>query len=327
MIKPELKPSEPNVPGYAQLLLKAWKGAASNVMISVLRNQDNLYLDSNGQWVSSEVFLTLPTLELKNDIPSVQIGPQIIDALLANRQAAYRITIKDDAARDAGILMMPNGLLSSQAGGENPLVDHTRKLEDVAPVKETLEPPPQAASDEPKPVLPEPDVQEVIPPKAPKSRLGLWVALGVIIVLLLGIAAWWFMRSPQTPAATASVPAPAPVQTSGPCGDDLMSKTSELEFVKGCLHSQPGSAQLQSVIEKAKASKRCDIAQRLYAYKAQSGDLALAMRYAQEYDPKTAQENGCFSPDAQTAIYWYEIIVNQDPQKSEAKARLAELKK
>jgi hypothetical protein len=37
----------------------------------------------------------------------------------------------------------------------------------------------------------------------------------------------------------------------------------------------------------------------------------MAMRYAQEYDPKSAQEGGCFSPDPQTASYWYEAVVNQ----------------
>ena len=329
MIKPELKPVEPIVPGYARLVLKAWKGAANNVLISVLRNQDSLYLDSTGQWVSGEVFLTLPTLEQMEDTPSVQIGPQIIDALLANRQAAYRITIKDDATRDVGVLMMPPGLLSSQAGGENLLLDHTRTLEEIAPVSESPAPLPPVETPEPEP-QPEPEPEPPVTDPAPapaKSRLWLWLAIAAAIVVLLGAAAWWFLRTPETPVTAAPTPVPAPAQTSGPCGDDLMSKGSELEFVKGCLHSQPGSEQLLQVIDKAKASKRCDIAQRLYAYKAQSGDLNLAMRYAQEYDPKTAQANGCFSPDAQTAIYWYEVIVNQDPQRSEAKARLAELKK
>jgi hypothetical protein len=39
--------------------------------------------------------------------------------------------------------------------------------------------------------------------------------------------------------------------------------------------------------------------------------------------PKRAD---AFSPDPQTASYWYEAVVNQDPQNAEAKARLAELK-
>jgi hypothetical protein len=52
----------------------------------------------------------------------------------------------------------------------------------------------------------------------------------------------------------------------------------------------------------------------------------MAMRYAQEYDPKSAQGADASSPDPQTASYWYEAVVNQDPQNAEAKARLAELK-
>jgi hypothetical protein len=46
-----------------------------------------------------------------------------------------------------------------------------------------------------------------------------------------------------------------------------MNSGNAMEFVKGCLRSQPSSAQLLDVIAKAKADKKCDVAQRLYAYK------------------------------------------------------------
>jgi hypothetical protein len=47
-----------------------------------------------------------------------------------------------------------------------------------------------------------------------------------------------------------------------------MNSGNAMEFVKGCLRSQPSSAQLLDVIAKAKADKKCDVAQRLYAYSA-----------------------------------------------------------
>lgn len=330
MIKPELKALQPVIPGYAQLLLKAWKGGMDGVMISVLRNQDSLYLDNDGGWSSAEVFLALPTLTLDEGVPTVQVGPSLVDPLLANRQAAYRIAIKDDASRDMGILMISEGLLSSQAGGENPLPVNTRSLNDTPPTPPAVEPTPPPVP-EPAPVVSEaPAPQPVEEPKAKRGK-GLIIALVVLLLLIAAAAAaWWFMRSPEAPAEETPPPAAAPAaaaKVSGPCGDDLMTKGNELAFVKGCLRSQPSSAQLLEVIAKAKAAKQCDVAQRLYAYKAQSGDTQMAMRYAEEYDPKTAQSGGCFSPDAQTAIYWYEIVVNQDSQNSGAKARLAELKK
>ncbi len=321
MIKPELKPLEPVNPGYATLLLKGWKGGTEGVEISILRNQDNLYLDSRGGWVSSEMFLGLPALSVMDDVPAVQVGPSFIDPLLANRQAAYRIAIKDSSTRDMGILAITDGLLSSQAGGENPPAENSQTLDVAPPVQ------PEPAIEPPAPA-PEPVVDA--PPAAPaKRKAPIAIILAVVALLLAAAAAgWWFMHKPATADASAPAPAAAPVaKISGPCGDEQMSSGNDMEFVKGCLRSQPSSAQLLDVITKAKADKRCDIAQRLYAYKAQSGDTQMAMRYAQEYDPKSAQADGCFSPDPQTASYWYEAVVNQDPQNAEAKARLAELKK
>lgn len=321
MIKPELKPLEPVNPGYATLLLKGWKGGTEGVEISILRNQDSLYLDSRGGWVSSEMFLGLPALSVMDDVPAVQVGSSFIDPLLANRQAAYRIAIKDSSTRDMGILAITDGLLSSQAGGENPLAENSQTLDVAPPVQ------PEPAIEPPAPA-PEPVVDA--PPAAPaKRKAPIAIILAVVALLLAAAAAgWWFMHKPATADASAPAPAAAPVaKISGPCGDEQMNSGNDMEFVKGCLRSQPSSAQLLDVITKAKADKRCDIAQRLYAYKAQSGDTQMAMRYAQEYDPKSAQADGCFSPDPQTASYWYEAVVNQDPQNAEAKARLAELKK
>ncbi|QHM71896.1 hypothetical protein [Mixta intestinalis] len=341
MIKPELKALNPVVPGYAQLILRAWKGGTEGVTISVLRNQDNLYLDGNGQWGSGEVFLALPTLMLEEGVPGVQIGPSLLDPLLANRQAAYRITIKDEATRDAGILMMSDGLLTSQAGGENPLPVNVHTLNDApvqqpeAPLPEPVTEPEPEPESEPQPApQPQPELQPLpaaAPSPAAAKKSGALLLI-ILCLLIIAVALWWFLRAPETPAPVAAVPVPAPAapvvtKVSGPCGDDLMSSLSELEFVKGCLRSQPSSARLLEVITKAKADKHCAIAQRLYAYKAQAGDTQMAMRYAQEYDPQTAEADGCFSPDVPTAIYWYEAVVNQDAQNKEAKARIAELKK
>jgi hypothetical protein len=316
VIKPELKPLNPVNPGYATLLLKGWKGGLEGVEISILRNQDNLYLDSHGGWVSGEMFLGLPALGLVDDVPAVQVGPSFIDPLLANRQAAYRLVIKDSMARDVGILSITDGLLSSQAGGENPLVVNSQALHVTPP-----------AQPEPAVETPAPEPIADVPAAPAKRKAPVAIILAIIALLLVAAAAgWWFMRKPTSVEAPA--PAVAPVaKISGPCGDDQMKSGNAMDFVKGCLRSQPSSAQLLDVIAKAKADKKCDVAQRLYAYKAQSGDSQMAMRYAQEYDPKSAQADGCFSPDPQTASYWYEAVVNQDPQNAEAKARLAELKK
>jgi hypothetical protein len=65
----------------------------------------------------------------------VQVGPSFIDPLLANRNAAYRLAIKGAGARDVGILAITAGLLSSQAGGENPQVQNSQTLDTIPPAQ------------------------------------------------------------------------------------------------------------------------------------------------------------------------------------------------
>lgn len=331
MIKPELKPLQSATPGYARLTLKGWKGGPEEVLVSVMTNQGNVFLGTNGQWASTEMFLSLPVLDLEDNVPGVTVGPALVDSLLANRQAAYRLTVKDSASQDMGVLVMHDGLLSSQAGGDNPRPADTRVLPvtSVRPEPEpVLKPEPQPAVQQPIPELETPE--ERIRPAIPTKKVPLVPVLAVILLLVVlgGGSAWWFMRTPSqpTPPAQAAQPVVAPVDNS-PCSEAQMNQGNALDFVKDCARSSLNSAQILAVIEKAKAGKHCEIAQRLYAYKAQSGDTQIAIRYAQEYDPKTVSQSGCFSADPQTAIYWYESILSHDPQNSDAKARLDELKK
>lgn len=112
-----------------------------------------------------------------------------------------------------------------------------------------------------------------------------------------------------------------------PCSAENMASLSELMFVQGCVKSVPSSAEMLKTIEAAKASKHCGIAQRLYAHRGQAGDVKVATAYAHEYDPKYHQASDCFkAPDAATAAYWYETILSQEPDNTEAKQRFEELK-
>jgi hypothetical protein len=104
-------------------LLKGWKGDAEGVTISVVRNQDRLYLDSHGDWVSGEIFLALPPLIQNEETPCVQVGPSD-RSTTRQPPGGYRITIKDGSNKDMGILTIAEGLLSSR-----PVVKtHSRKI-------------------------------------------------------------------------------------------------------------------------------------------------------------------------------------------------------
>ena len=81
------------------------------------------------------------------------------------------------------------------------------------------------------------------------------------------------------------------------------------------------------MIENAKKMNACGVAQRLYANKAQSGNAEIAFAYAKEYDSAFSKGEGCFKLDKETALYWYETGLVADPNNTEAKKRIEELKK
>jgi hypothetical protein len=101
----------------------------------------------------------------------------------------------------------------------------------------------------------------------------------------------------------------------------------DLIYIQSCLKTNPDSAQVLAVIDAAKKSNRCDLAQRLYAFKGQAGDVPVALAYAREFDPATFAA-GCFkAADQQTAIYWYEVVLSKDANNADAKSRLEALRK
>ncbi|CDG89924.1 hypothetical protein [Xenorhabdus bovienii] len=329
MIKPELRPYEPVEPGYAALCIEDWQGATEGVKISIQRNQDRCFLNGQGQWVNNEEWLLLPELQEVDGAAEARVGPELVDALLAERQVAYRVTVIDDIQREVGGLKIANGVLSSLAKGEHTPSDNVS--EHVPPAQE---PPVSIPTEtpsvelivsashelpEPQPIPVDERIGAASSASAKKPNKGMLIVLTLLVVA--GVL-WWLLK-PQEKQA----PVIASASVTAPCAMENMTKGNGLEFVKSCLRSQPSSLQVQEIISQAKNAGQCDIAQRLYAYKSQSGDKQIALRYAQEYDPKTATKKGCFVADAQTAIYWYEILINQDPQNSEAKARLAALKK
>jgi len=187
------------------------------------------------------------------------------------------------------------------------------------------EPEPEAApAPQPAPVAP--------PPKAPAKQGQKWL-LPLLILILLALAAgggwWWFNRSAgEAPAAVPPEDKPvAQADAAKPCSLESMQGQTSLAFLQSCIQSKPDSAALLEVISLAKANDQCDVAQRLYANRANAGDIQIATAYAHEYDPKYHQPSNCFkAPEAATADSWYETILSFDENNAEAKQRYEELK-
>jgi len=310
-------------------MIRNWNGETSGTTLSIQRNQDQRFLAQDGQWVGSEIHHSLAALQEDGDRLWTLLGPEIVDSLLAERQMAYRLTLSDGSAIDRGGLVIANDVMSSMASGSTQSPNRVIAVSEPSPEPVIL---PEATPEPDVVVQPEvkPDPVVVPPPVAPakkKSLLWLWL---LIAMLIIAAAVIWYLLKPSAstvalaPATEAPAAAPAPV---GGCSAEAMTSSSELEFVKSCLKTQPNDTQVQEIIKQAKDKKRCDVAQRLYAYKAQSGDIKLALSYAHEYDPETATSGGCFTADAETAVYWYQAVIAKDPNNADAQARLGALKK
>ncbi|MFC0665885.1 hypothetical protein ACFSKY_12980 [Azotobacter chroococcum] len=349
MLRIELTAAAGGQPGHGELTVHGWPGGTDGLELSVLRNQDSLYLEAGGGWDSLPVWHAIDGLERRGELLVGSVGPWLVDPLVRDPKMVYRLQLRDAGQSDGGVLRIVGNILSSPAVGHpQPLNEPPRHAPEPVAVPPEPEPEPEPPAVEPPPVeTPRPDRplvaerdEEFHAAPAPKPRKPVrWLPLALGLVLLLGIglgAYWYFVLRPQTqtPVAAAPAPTPAPAPaaaTTGgenPCGEAALEGAGDdLAFIQACLRSNPATAQVLEVIDAAKQSKRCGVVQRLYAHKAQAGDAAIAFAYAREYDPQTFKAGGCVqSADAETAAYWYEIALANDPANADAKKRLEALK-
>ncbi len=344
----ELKAAASGQPGYGTLQVQGWTGDMQGLELSIQRNQDGRHLDAAGGWDSQPVWHLLESVSPAGPLLEAAVGPWLVDPLLQSPQMMYRLQLRaPEGQQDLGILKMASTLLSSRAAG-NSLHEEAR----VRPPEPAMAPPaePEPEPEQVQPVAPEQEPLAAEPaapeglvaePREPapvarpcRSRFWLWLGLLILLLALAGAAGWWFMlRDRVAPAVTRPAAPLEHPQTAGAepaaCSAAMLgSQTDDLVFIQSCLKTRPDSRQLLELIATARQARRCGVVQRLYAHQAQAGDAAIALAYAREYDPQTFQAGGCIpAADAETAQYWYEIAVANDPANQAASQRLAQLKK
>lgn len=348
-------------PGHALLNVQGWTGDAGALELSIQRNQDQYYLGDQGSWSGQPVWFGI-SLDAQADGPNLvaEVGPWLVDALLLEPQMVYMLYLRQNALNDKGVLRLKGNLLSSQAAGQSlhqeAHLDRTPKpapkpepeplpepLPTPAPKEEHFSAQRDEADDlaDSSSLAAEPRETQPTPPPKPRSKAWLWILLGLVLAGAMGVGVWWWLQ--QQPAKTEPTPAPAastePAPASAPtvstptgeaacAAEALQQNSDDLAFIRGCLDSKPNAEQVLAVIERAKAAKRCNVVQRLYAFTAQSGNAAVAVAYAAEYDPKTFKAEGCIkSADKETAQYWYEQALVANPNNAQARERLEALKK
>lgn len=332
-LKIDLLPLEPSIPGQARLSIKKWQGSAERLEFSIQRNQDHYYLQGGQQWSNNPFWFKVAHFSQVAEGESLEtiVGADVVDPLLegtANSQVQIELREQGLGYSDRGVPRPHKELLSSAAGGNTPSSGGSTDLPaPLTPAPATpAEPLPPAQPEPAEPVMT--TAQAAAPVAAGKKSFLLPLIIGLIVLAAAAAGAWWwFNKKVDTPAAASSSTSTAPAPTGGACTAESMASESELGFVQNCIKQAPDSAALLKIIESAKAGNHCGIAQRLYANRAQNGDMQIATAYAHEYDPKYHQASSCFAePDKATAAYWYETILGHEPDNADAKARFEELK-
>jgi len=342
--RPELKPSLTGRPGFATLVLTGWESESIEIgaraEVCVQRNQDQRYLGEGRQWTTSQTWHQV-SLSDEPTAESVKLSlePVVVDPLVENPQMTYQIQIRIGSEHGVGVIRIREGVLSSHAAGQS-----------VSPVAHVSQAPVEPLVPEPAPIELAPAPEPVVPIENKKSNKLPLIGL-FILLLLIGVGWFAWMQLKTEPATTtpnpivaeaptatpvaAPVVAPPPVPAAPPapveppaCSAEAMAKVKDdLMYIQSCLKTNPDSVQVLAVIDAAKKSNRCDLAQRLYAFKGQAGDIPVALAYAKEFDPASFTL-GCFkAADKETAIYWYEVVLSKDANHAEAKSRLEALRK
>lgn len=347
MLRIELTAAASGQPGHGELTVHGWPGGTDGLELSVLRNQDSLYLEAGGGWDSLPVWHAIDGLERRGELLVGSVGPWLVDPLVRDPKMVYRLQLRDAGQSDGGVLRIVGNILSSPAVGHpQPLNEQPRHAPEPVAAPPEPQPEPEPPAVEPPPVeTPRPDrplvaerdeefrAAPALKPQPRKPVRWLPLALGLVLLFGIGLAAYWyFVLRPHTQTPVAAAPAAAPAAAAGGeagacAGTALAESGDDLTFIQACLKSNPSSARVLEVIDAAKQARRCGVVQRLYAHKAQAGDAAIAFAYAREYDPQTFKAGGCVeSADAETAAYWYEIALANDAGNAEAKQRLEALK-
>ncbi|MFP3370784.1 hypothetical protein [Pseudomonas sp. SIMBA_068] len=343
-IRVDVLPLDVNTPGQGLLRITGWEGTSEGLQCSLQSSQSHEFLHDGGHWAKVAHWFRLDGMNAVAGAPAIEtrIGPNLINPLLqASGTATFRIEVSDPQTgrSDLGMVRINSAIIASVESGPAlekspppaPLPSATVIVE--PPAVTTPEPAP-AVAPEPEPeAAPAPQPAPVAPPpKAPAKQGQKWL-LPLLALILLALAAgggwWWFNRSAG--GATAAVPPEdkpvAQADAAKPCSLESMQGQTSLAFLQSCIQSKPDSAALLEVISLAKANDQCDVAQRLYANRANAGDIQIATAYAHEYDPKYHQPSNCFkAPEAATAASWYETILSFDENNAEAKQRYEELK-
>lgn len=315
MLRIELKE---NKPGYAFFSARKWKGS-NDIEIAVQHSQNNRYFADKDSWVPEIVWHKVPNLVVEGDALTGCLGPWIVDELInQGGNVRFLMQVRDSSISDSGPIAFNGNILASSAGGSSERGEDIREIMDE-PIVDAPEPiivsdsldeiVTEIAEVESVESLNTDKIDQSIKPNQKKNKLAMIAGLILLLVAIV-VAVFFFLQKQSSNNVDV-----------GECS--VANSDNELTFIQNCLKTKPNNQSLFKVIDEAKKLNKCGIAQRIYAHQSQTGNIEIGLAYAKEYEVGSS----CFTADKDTAIYWYESVLANDPNNQEAKQRLAELKK
>jgi hypothetical protein len=179
-----------------------------------------------------------------------------------------------------------------------------------------LKPPPIAAAPTPPPPpapLPSPREDVVVKPaEEGKSRIPLMAGIGLLLLAVIGGAAWWFTSTPQpapvaTPAPTPPAPPPAPVTAERP-----WLERSDGMNLRDLVQSASDAAAIHAAALRRQAAGRHDDALVLFEEAGERGHAPALTAVARLYDPIGFVAGRPFrAPDPRAAARYYRDAVQK----------------
>lgn len=239
MRKVELRPLETNQPGYARLVMIGWQGPSEGLSVDIQRNQDENFLQDDGEWRNHACQFPLPPLQADVDgnLAAV-VGCQIVDPLLENPHATNMARFHGADGTELGVtrIRLSRDLMPSGAGGSTPSLD---TLATPPPAAPPPAPEPEATPEEPDPIAPAPvepaPAPEPPPEPAPPIATGTgkrwpWIVLAVVLLIAILAAASWFglaMRGANDAVVESDAPPESPSAIDEPLADGEIADPEE----------------------------------------------------------------------------------------------------
>lgn len=276
----------------------------------VLRRGSDGKTLSSGGWQESETALTPDAWDNDGGSLRLAVGPAVVDEM--DNLDAYRINL---TGAGACVLVVQNLVYSHISGGQGVGV-YAPPTEPLQAVPETE---PAVEAPEPEPVVTEPPLRMAREPGEGKSgKGGLLVGLA-LLVLVAGVAVWWFMlRAPEKPPLP-SVPTAAQNQTAPAASANQSPLAAAREQLRGEARPEMSLALAKPMRKAGAGAEESDAAFLLLEDAAQKGNVEAMLLVGQFYDPVSSLPRGSIPVDMGQAKHWYE----QARQKGQAEAAKA----